>query len=109
MIRRLPGKEEVGTAVVLVSRGNFPLSPGRFIVGVLSNPIPKGRAGATRSTPKGRRVRRQEKSGEAQPAETDEARSLPRGGVTVWCAPALRRRAPAEDGPVRRPKRPANY
>ncbi len=104
MIRRLPGKEEVGTAVVLVSRGNFPLSRAVHRRGpVEPDPERRGRCHPplhSRSTPKGRRVRRREKSGEAQPAETDEARSLPRGGVTVWCAPALRRRAPAEDGPV---------
>ena len=54
MIRKLLGKEEVGAAavialsgavVVLVSRGDGPLSPGRFVSGVLSNPIPKGATG----------------------------------------------------------------
>jgi hypothetical protein len=51
MIRKLLGKEEVGAAVVLalsgavvvlVSKGDGPLSAGRFVSGVLSNPIPSG-------------------------------------------------------------------
>ena len=51
MIRRLFGKEEVGAAavlalsgaaVVLVSRGAAPPSPGRPLAGVLSNPVPGG-------------------------------------------------------------------
>ena len=57
MIRKLLGKEEVGAAavlalsgavVVLVSRGEGPPSPGRFVSGVLSNPIPRGAAGDLR-------------------------------------------------------------
>lgn len=62
------GKEEVGAAVVLalsgavvalVSRGDGPLSPGRFVSGVLSNPIPKGAPGNAPPVPAppGRRVR----------------------------------------------------
>ena len=50
MIRKLVGNEEVGAAavlalsgalVVLVCKGDGPLSPGRVVSGVLSNPIPK--------------------------------------------------------------------
>ncbi len=50
MIRRLLGSEKVGAAVVLalsgavvvlVSREAAPSSPGRLLVGVLSNPIPR--------------------------------------------------------------------
>jgi len=57
MVRKLLGNEEVGAAavivlsgavVVLVSRGDGPLSPGRFVSGVLSNPIPRGAAGGLR-------------------------------------------------------------
>jgi hypothetical protein len=57
MIRKLLGKEEVGAAVVLalsgavvvlVSRGDGPLSAGGFVSGVLSNPIPRGAAGDLR-------------------------------------------------------------
>lgn len=57
MIRKLLGKEEVGAAVVLalsgavvvlVSRGDGPLSAGRLVSGVLSNPIPRGAKGTGR-------------------------------------------------------------
>jgi hypothetical protein len=57
MIRKLLGKEEVGAAVVLalsgavvvlVSKGDGPLSAGRFVSGVLSNPIPSGANGDLR-------------------------------------------------------------
>ncbi len=65
MIRRLFGKEEVGTAavlalsgavVVLVSRGAASPSPGRPLAGVLSNPIPGG-AALTRSSVRATRRR----------------------------------------------------
>lgn len=57
MIGKLFGKEEVGAAVVLalsgtvvalVSRGDGPLSPDRFVSGILSNPIPRGATGDAR-------------------------------------------------------------
>jgi hypothetical protein len=57
MMRKLLVKEEVGAAavlalsgavVVLICRGDGPLSAGRFVSGVLSNPIPKGASGVLR-------------------------------------------------------------
>ena len=57
MMGKLFGSEEVGAAVVLalsgavvalVSRGDGPLSFGRFVSGVLSNPIPSGATGDAR-------------------------------------------------------------
>lgn len=54
MIGKLPSKEEVnaalvlalsGALMVLVAKGDGPLSLGRVVAGVLSNPVPKGAAG----------------------------------------------------------------
>jgi hypothetical protein len=54
MIGKLLNKEEVnaalaivlsGAVMVLVAKGSGPLSPGRIVSGVLSNPIPGGAAG----------------------------------------------------------------
>ena len=51
MIAKILGKEEVnaaiaialaGTIAVLVAKGDGPLSPGRALSGVLSNPVPRG-------------------------------------------------------------------
>ncbi|HKH10942.1 MAG TPA: hypothetical protein VKA73_07340 [Rubrobacter sp.] len=54
MIRKVLGNENVGAAAVLALSGVIsvlackregPLSPGRVVSGVLSNPIPVGRVG----------------------------------------------------------------
>jgi hypothetical protein len=59
MIGKLLGKEEVNAALVLalssavmvlVAKGDGPLSLGRVVSGVLSNPVPKGAAGSSRSS-----------------------------------------------------------
>jgi hypothetical protein len=56
MIGRLLGKEETNAAVVLalsgalmvlVAKGDGPLSLGRVVTGVLSNPVPIGGAAST--------------------------------------------------------------
>ena len=57
MIGKLLGKEEVnvalvlalsGAVMVLVAKGDGPLSLGRVVFGVLSNPVPVRGAAATR-------------------------------------------------------------
>ncbi len=59
MIGKLLGKEEVnaalvlalsGAAMVLVAKGDGPLSLGRVVAGVLSNPVPGGAAATRRSS-----------------------------------------------------------
>jgi hypothetical protein len=59
MIGKLLGKEEVnaalvlalsGAVMVLVAKGYGSLSLGRVVSGVLSNPVPKGAAGSSRSS-----------------------------------------------------------
>ena len=59
MIGKLMNKEEVnaalvlalsGTIMMLVANGPGPVSLGRVVSGALSNPIPKGAAGSSRSS-----------------------------------------------------------
>lgn len=59
MINKLMSKEEVnaalvialsGTIVALVANGPGPVSLGRMVSGTLTNPVPKGAAGSSRSS-----------------------------------------------------------